>query len=61
MEEKGFCVTCRTVRWMTNVTSARMRDGVPVRIGVCPKCGTKMYVQAEEKGGDGKSRFIVDP
>ncbi len=41
---KAYCVKCRTKREMKNPKQVTLKNGRPAVQGVCPTCGTKLYV-----------------
>jgi RNase P subunit RPR2 len=39
----AYCMGCKKVRDMTNVTKVKMKNGRPALKGQCEVCGTKMF------------------
>ena len=41
-EYEGYCVKCKKKRIMTSSKISKMKNGMKVAKGPCPKCGTTM-------------------
>jgi len=41
---QAYCLKCRRKREMKNAKAITLRNGKPATQGVCPVCGTKMYL-----------------
>jgi len=46
---KAYCLKCREKREMKDAKSIIMKNGAPATQGVCPKCGTKMFLIGKSK------------
>lgn len=42
VEYQGYCVKCKKKQTMTSFKIGKMKNGMKVAKGPCPKCGTTM-------------------
>ncbi|MGB1288638.1 MAG: DUF5679 domain-containing protein, partial [Aggregatilineales bacterium] len=44
---QAYCMKCRTKRDMTEMEAVYTKSGAPGTRGICPECGTKLFLMGE--------------
>jgi len=46
---EGYCVKCQAKREIKDAKTIMMKNRKPATVGVCPKCGTRMFRMGQDK------------